>query len=323
MSKQQKQQKENNRMTALPRSPHARPAWRWLAGGLGIAMSLVMLLAGCGGSTTGGSTTSTTHCTVTTPGHLVNSGKLTVATDTTYAPAEFEDPNNPGKFIGYDVELANEIGDRMCLTTQIVKATFGATLLQEISGPALGSQKYDISVSSWTIRDDRLALVHMIPYFQAGESILVPKGNPKNIKSINDMCGKIVAAQDGTAELDELNQANGDQEGDQAPVCKTNKVRIYHNADQSLVAQQVLTNSADASYQDQPVTDYYVKQNSSKLESGGVTVAPAPQGIVVRKDASDMETGIRSALKAMVTDGTYQKILDKWGVGAGAYTSQL
>ncbi len=35
----------------------------------------------------------------------------------------------------------------------------------------------------------------MIPYFQAGESILVPKGNPKNIKTIADMCGKIVAVQ--------------------------------------------------------------------------------------------------------------------------------
>jgi polar amino acid transport system substrate-binding protein len=300
-------------------------SWRPLASGLGIAMSLGLLLAGCGGTTSTGTTTSSTHCTVTTPGHLVQSGKLTVATDTTYAPAEFEDPNKPGTYTGYDVDLANEIGDRMCLTTQIVKATFGLTLLQELSGPALGTQKWDISVSSWTINDDRQKLVNMIPYYQAGESILVLKGNPKGIKSINDMCGKIIAVQDNTAEQSELLDANGegDKSSGQAPVCASNKIRIYHNSDQNLVIQQVLTSSADASYQDQPVTDYYVKNNSSKLESGGITVDPAPQGICVRKDATDMDTAIRTALKAMVADGTYQKILDKWGVSAGAYTSKL
>jgi len=297
--------------------------WTRLAGVLGIIMSLAMLAA-CGGGSTS-TTTSSAHCTVTTPGHLVQSGKLTVATDTTYAPAEFEDPNKPGSYIGYDVELANEIGDRLCLTTQIVKATFGITLLQELSGPTLGTQKWDVSVSSWTINDARLALVNMIPYYQAGESIMVAKGNPKGIKTINDMCGKIVAVQDNTAEQSELADANGegDKSSGQDPVCASNKIRIYHNADQNLVAQQVLTNSADASYQDQPVTDYYVKNNADKLESGGITVAPSPQGICVRKDASDMETAIRTALKAMVLDGTYQKILNKWGVGAGAYTSKL
>jgi polar amino acid transport system substrate-binding protein len=297
-----------------------------LGGSLTAVMGAALLLAGCGGSSsTSGTTTSAAHCTVTTPGHLVQSGKLTVATDTTYAPAEYEDPNKPGSYIGYDIDLANEIGSRLCLTTQIVKATFGLTLLQELSGPALGTQKWDISVSSWTINDARKELVNMIPYFQAGESIMVPKGNPKNIKSIADMCGKIVAVQDNTAEQAEVNDANGegDQSSGQAPVCASNKIRIYHNSDQNLVAQQVLTNSADASYQDQPVTDFYVKNNPGKLESGGITVAPSPQGIVVRKDATDMDTAIRTALKAMVADGTYKKILDKWGVGAGAYTSGL
>jgi polar amino acid transport system substrate-binding protein len=300
--------------------------WRPLAAGLGIAMSVGMLLAGCGGSTTaGGNTSSATHCTVTTPGHLVQSGKLTVATDTTYAPAEFEDPNKPGSYIGYDMDLANEIGSRLCLTTQIVKVTFGITVLQQMAGPSLGTQPYDLSISSWTINDDRKGVVNMIPYFQAGESIMVPKGNPKGIKGISDLCGKIVAVQDNTSEQAELLDANGDgdKSSGQAPVCASNKIRIYHNGDENLVAQQTLTGAADASYQDQPVTDYYVKNNPTKVEATALTVAPAPQGICVRKDASDMDTAVRTALKAMVADGTYASILNKWGVGASAYTTGL
>ncbi len=299
-------------------------AWRPVAAGLGIAMSVGMLLAGCGaGSTSTGTTNSATHCTVTTPGHLVQSGKLTVATDTTYAPAEFEDPNHPGTYTGYDVDLANEIGDRMCLTTQIVKATFGITLLQELSGPALGTQKWDVSISSWTINSDRQKLVNMIPYYQAGESILVPKGNPKGIKSINDMCGHTVAVQNGTVEKDEVEDANGTGDGQsgQAPVCKqANKpITILSYDDQTVVVQQVLNNRADASYQDQPVTDYYVSLNKGKLIDSGITVQPSPEGIVMRKDNPALEQAITTALQNMRSDGTYLRILTAWGVQNLAY----
>jgi polar amino acid transport system substrate-binding protein len=165
----------------------------------------------------------------------------------------------------------------------------------------------------------------MIPYFQAGESILVAKGNPKGIKTIADMCGKIIAVQTDTTEESELKDANGEGDGSsgQEPVCKSNKIRIQSNSDQNIVVQTVVNGQADASYQDEPVTGYYVSQNSSKAEIGGVTVAPAPQGMVVRKDNPDFEAAVRTALKAMVADGTYLNILKKWGVEAGQFTSQL
>jgi polar amino acid transport system substrate-binding protein len=178
-----------------------------------------------------------------------------------------------------------------------------------------------MSISSFTINSDRQQKVDMIPYFTAGESILVQTGNPKNITSIDSMCGKIVAAQDNTVELAELQDANGTGDGSsgQAAVCKDNKIKLVHFASQNDVVLQVVNGSADASYQDQPVTDYYSKQNSGKLESGGITVSPSPQGIVMRKDNSALETAITNALAAMRTDGTYLKILSDWGVQKLAY----
>jgi polar amino acid transport system substrate-binding protein len=296
---------------------------RW-AGVFALASVLALGLAACG-STSGGGATTGANCPDTSNLHLVQSGTLTIASDTTYKPAEFVDPNDPSKFAGYDIELGNEIAKRMCLTPHFITATFGPDLLTAIAGPALGQQRYDMSISSWTINDKRLAQVNMIPYFQAGESILVPKGNPKNIKTIADMCGKIVAVQTDTAEESELKDANGEGDGSsgQEPVCKTNKIRIQSNSDQNIVVQTVVNGQADASYQDQPVTGYYVSQNSSKADIGGVTVAPAPQGMVVRKDNPDFETAVRTALKAMVADGTYLNILKKWGVDSGQYTTGL
>ncbi|HEY7341939.1 MAG TPA: ABC transporter substrate-binding protein [Ktedonobacterales bacterium] len=309
----------------IPASLRTLPKLRRVmtVGAVGAAMGLSLLLAACGASstpTTGGNNANCPSSSTVSSWHLVNPGKLTIASDTTYAPAEYSDPNNPTNFIGYDMDLAREFAKRLCLEPNIIKADFGA-IIPDLSGPALGQQRYDMSISSFTINSDRQQKVDMIPYFTAGESILVQTGNPKSITSIDTMCGKIVAAQDNTVELAELQDANGTGDGSsgQAAVCKNNQIKIVHHPSQNDVVLEVVNGSADASYQDQPVTDYYAKQNSGKLESGGITVDPTPQGIVMRKDNSALETAITNALAAMRTDGTYRKILTNWGVQKLAY----
>lgn len=282
------------------------------SGFIGLALCLTVALSACGGSSAASNGPDY---------HLVSSGKLTIASDTTYAPAEFSDPSNPGTFQGYDMDLARELAKRLNLQPNILKDNFG-DIIPNLTSPALGQGRYDMSISSFTINDDRKQKVDMIPYFTAGESILVQTGNPSHITSIETMCGKIIAAQDNTVEFDELNDANGDGKGDSgAPVgvCKTNKIKIVHNPDQTQVVLQVLNGSADASYQDQPVTEYYIGKNTGKLDTGGVTVSPAPQGIVMRKDNPALETAITNALQAMRADGTYLNILKKWGVEQLAY----
>lgn len=288
-----------------------------------MAGSLALLtLAGCGGTS---STTNTgSNCpsaSTVASWHLVSPGKLTIASDTTYAPAEYEDPSNPGTYIGYDMDIARAMAKQMCLTPVIQKASFDS-IIGDISGPALGSQRYDMSISSFTINDSRKQKVDMIPYFQAGESLLVPAGNPGNLTSdFTSFCGKTIAAQEGTVEIAELQDANGTGDGTsgQKPVCKSNPIKILHYADQTIVVQQVVSGSAQGSYQDSPVTGFYAEQSNGKLITGPVTVQPAPEGIVVRKDNTPLETAITSALTAIRTDGTYKSILTKWGQIDGAY----
>jgi polar amino acid transport system substrate-binding protein len=289
-----------------------------------MAASIALLaMAGCGTSTTGTNTgVSCPSASTQSSWHLVSAGKLTIASDTTYAPAEYKDPNNPTQFTGYDMDLAREISKRLCLTPNIQSATFDS-IIPDMSAAPLGQQKYDMSISSFTINDQRKIKVDMIPYLTAGESILVQKGNPKNIKTFDDMCGKTIAVQNGTVEADEVHDANGSGPGTsgQNPDCKNanNLIKILAYDDQSVVVQQVTSGRADASYQDQPVTGYYAKLSNGKLETGGITVQPSPEGIVVRKDNSPLESAITKALSDMRADGTYKKILTNWGVQDLAY----
>jgi hypothetical protein len=58
---------------------------------------------------------------------------------------------------------------------------------------------------------------------------------------------------------------------------------------------QVLNDRAIASYQDQPVTDYYVSLHKDQPVDSGITVAPSPEGIVVREDNPAQQQAITTA----------------------------
>lgn len=292
------------------------------------ALILSSLLAACGSTNTGGSSptvgptgTPTTNCTIggttfdTTQYHLVAANTLTVASDTTYPPQEFQDPNNPSNYIGSDLDIIKEIGKRLCLSSTVILPTAFDSI---ITGLANG-QRYDLSISAFSITSARLQQVDMVPYFQAGESLLVAPGNPENIQSLNDLCGKKVSVEKGTVELDELNMQNA-----AGNPCASNNINILSFTSQDDVVLQLLNGRADATYQDSPVTGYYVSKNPGKVQQGPITVAPSPEGIVMRKDNPNLENALKKALCSMVQDGTYTKILQNWGQQTGALpTSQF
>ncbi|HEX6776974.1 MAG TPA: ABC transporter substrate-binding protein [Ktedonobacterales bacterium] len=284
-----------------------------------LAILLSSLLAACGSSNTGSSSCNVGGTTFdTSTFHLVASGSLNVASDTTYPPQEFQDPNDPTKFIGSDLDLIREIGKRICLNTVIDKANFD-DIIPALTTPALGHQRYDLSISAFSITPERQQKVNFVPYFQAGESLLVAPGNPQHIQSLDDLCGKSVAVEKATVELDELNGKNDATKGDGK--CAANPINILTFESQDDVVTQLLNGRAVATYQDSPVTGYYVSKNPGKVQQGPITVAPAPEGIVMRKDNANLENAVKKALCSMVSDGKYTSILNQWGQQSGALSA--
>lgn len=285
-----------------------------------LALLLSSLLAACGSSNTGSSSCNVGGTTFdTSTFHLVASGSLNVASDTTYPPQEFQDPNDPTKFVGSDLDIIREIGKRMCLNTVIDKANFD-DIIPALTTPALGHQRYDLSISAFSVTPERQQKVDFVPYFQAGESLLVAPGNPQHIQSLDDLCGKSVAVEKATVELDELTGENdGSNGGDDK--CASNPINILTFESQDDVVTQLLNGRAVATYQDSPVTGYYVSKNPGKVEQGPITVAPAPEGIVLRKDNANLENAVKKALCSMVSDGKYTSILNQWGQQSGALSA--
>lgn len=289
-------------MRSCSTSPR-RASTTWLILSVGVLLSI--LLAACGGNSTSSSTGSSAKASVAAPKDLLTAGTLTVGSDTTYPPQESIDPAT-GKPVGFDVDIITEIAKRMGLQANIQTAKFDSII------DSLSNKRFDVVISAVTINPERQKKVDFVPYFYAGESLLVQKGNPKNLKTVADLCGLAVGVQNGTVEQPELTDGSKACQKSGKPA-----IDITVLQDQTAVVQLLATNRVVATYQDSPVTDYYNKLNPGQFQVGGSVVNAAQEGIVVRKGDSEMFKAVQTAFNQMKADGTYQNIINKWGLKTG------
>jgi polar amino acid transport system substrate-binding protein len=278
-----------------------------------VVLSLLVAACGSGGTPpppTGSNPTSNpTTSTIAPPTDLITPGVLTVGSDTTYPPQEYIDTTT-NKAAGFDVDLITVIAQRMGLQATIVTTKFD-TIIDD-----LVAKRFDVVISAVSITPGRQKKVDFVPYFRAGESLLVQKGNPKNIKSTDDLCGLAVGVQDGTIEQAGLQTTSDNCQEQDKPA-----INMIVLQDQTAVIQLLATNRVVATYQDSPVTDYYIKQHPGQFEVAGSVVEAGPEGIVVRKNDSSMFNAIQAAYNQVKAAGIYHQLILKWGLTSEELTA--
>ncbi|WP_031076907.1 ABC transporter substrate-binding protein [Streptomyces sp. NRRL S-118] len=293
-----------------------------------IAVAGALLLSACGDQTNGGGTTGTTE-----PGKAVSSaplfdklpkkyqdaGVIKVGTDAQYAPMEFEEG---GKIVGIDPDIAAALGKQLGVEFKFTSGTFDGL----ISSLNTGRQDLVMSAMSDTKArqeglDDKGKKVgkgvDFVDYFNSGVSLLVKKGNPQNIKTLDDLCGKKVAVQRGTTYEDTFKQ--------QAVKCdkdKKGKLAIEAFDTDAEAQTRVKSGGAVADMNDYPVAAYIAKTagGGNDFEVTGGQTQAAPFGIAVDKDNTQLRDAIKEALDAIIKNGEYAKVLEKWDVKSSAVT---
>jgi polar amino acid transport system substrate-binding protein len=262
---------------------------------------------GSGAPTTSGTASPT--ATASGPADLVpqairSAGTLRAATDGTYPPNEFTAAD--GKTLqGFDIDLGNALAKELGLTITFSNAKFDS-ILTGIQG-----HRYDVALSSFTDNKERQAKVDFVDYFTAGTSILVKKGNPEGITKLEDLCGKNVALESGTVQVDIAAKA----------ACPAGtKIKVTQLPDDAAARQQVKSGRAVADMNDFPVAAYTAKTSGggNDFEVVGTQYETAPYGIAVGKDLPGLRDALKAALEKLLADGTYKAILDKWDIAQGA-----
>jgi polar amino acid transport system substrate-binding protein len=291
----------------------ARPA-RWTA----VAAALGALLLGACGSPSGATVTTGASASKVAepaldraladalPADVRASGRLRIVTDASYAPASQFAPDGR-TIVGFEPDLGHALGAVLGLEVTFTNADFDQL------GPLVTSGQADLVMSAMTDTAKRERTLDFVNYFSAGSSIVVQRGNPAAITDLGDLCGKAVAVQAGTVQVDLLTHAQRNCGGE--PIT----VRTYPTNDDALV--QLRTGRAAAVLNDYPP--------AAALTTGAVTGSryqlastaqyePGWYGIGVAKPRRQLRNAVQGALQSLLDDGHYGRVLAKWNVTDGA-----
>jgi len=245
---------------------------------------------------------------ITAPSGLKAAGTLTIGTNFGYPPMEDFTGANATVPYGADIDLGRALAAKMGLKANFLNITDFGTIILGLQG-----HRFDIIMSSMNVTPARAKQVNFVPYFLAGQSIVVAKGNPKHIKSLADLSGQAVAIQAGTTEVDAAKAESAKLEKEGKPGIT---VKVYQEDPTAL--QQVGLGRVAAELTDYPVAVYYSTHFASRYQIAGQQYNALPYGIAIRKTDPAILSAIQKAFKLVQKDGEYLKILKKYHLEQGA-----
>ncbi|NPU09196.1 ABC transporter substrate-binding protein [Bradyrhizobium sp. 83002] len=230
-------------------------------------------------------------------------GKTLVNAINPHTPGyESIDPKDPSKYVGFDIDLGEAIGDCLGFKLTYKAVTFAALLTTLASGQA------DIVISDIYATKERAKAADFITYSKVFDGVLVAKGNPKGINGINlSLCGAAAAENTGYVEVPLIQ--------DLAPKCKEAgkpepTIQLYDNNANCI--QAILAGRADTYINDVNTVDQAVKAYPDKLEKAIAVTIPYSVGIAVPKDKPKFRDAVMAALIEVQKEGIHQELLKKW-----------
>jgi L-cystine transport system substrate-binding protein len=215
---------------------------------------------------------------------------LTIGTEATYPPFSYRDKKT-NDITGYDVEVAKEVAKRLDM-----KPKFVATEWKNMF-TSLDSKRFDLVANQVTITDERKQkYVFSDPYTVSGGQVIVNKDN-NDIKSIDDLKGKVVGTTQGSNYAAEAEKAGA-------------KIKYYKGIAQVLTDLDV--NRVDAAMNDQLFILTELKKTDYKVKAVGEPFNKNEMAFAFRKEDKELTEKVNKALEEMKKDGTLKEISENY-----------
>lgn len=259
-----------------------------------------LLAVGCGVSP--GKNPGKTTAAVKVPASALGQpGTIRYCSDISSPPLEFY--VNGQQPTGSDVELGNAIAAQLGVKPVWVNTAFAGII------PALQAGHCDAILSQLFDKPARRAVVDFVDYMNSSEAVLVRKGNPLHISGIASLCGLHVAAETGTTVTDFLAQ--------QSKTCTAHgrkPIAVQTFLRDSDALNQLGLGHVDAYGTTVETGGYDMSKNPATFQIAGPPFGQIPTGIATTKQNAALHRAIATAFAALQRNGTYQKIMTKWGL---------
>ena len=236
---------------------------------------------------------------------------IRVASDIPYPPWEMFDPPTSKNPAGFDYDLSQALGKKIG-----VPVTFNTTPFDSIILSIKGGKNDMIMSDMYDNLEREQQGVSFVDYAIDGTSILVKKGNPDGITTLDQLAGKTVACESGTTQQAFLQKQNKTfAAAGQAQM----KILALPNQPAALLA--VTSGRAVGDLTDHSTASYVAGKTNGGNTFEVVTDSKFPNGYdpqmvgigIVAKNTQLIDT-VQKALQALIDDGSYQKIIAKYGL---------
>ena len=202
---------------------------------------------------------------------------LTVGMEGTYAPYTYHDEN--GTLTGFEVDMANAIGEKMGYDVQFVETEWDSITA------ALDAGNFDVVMNQVTITDERKEKFDFSTPYIYSKPVLIVAADNTDINSFEDINGK-KAAEGLTSNFSDI----------------------------ALAMECVLSGEADCAINDELTYAYWKQQkggeDSTKIVAETDNVNSS--AIMVKKGNDELIEKLNYAIDELLADGTVKEISEKY-----------
>ncbi|MFJ2268833.1 ABC transporter substrate-binding protein [Streptomyces sp. NPDC087849] len=244
------------------------------------------------------------------PAGVRSSGTLAIASSIGSPPGATYLPD--GKTVaGTDIDFADAVARKLGLRLKREVASFEAIL------PALDSGKYDVGTGNFGVTEERRRTIDFVTYINDGQGFAVRDDSGlKDVTDLTQLCGLTVGTGAGTT-FEVTLEENRHRCSDAGK--KPYEVKTY--SDQGAIWGSLQQGRSDVVMSTINGLRYAVEQQE------GVRFLNEFKRLDVGfafKKGTPLAPAFQAAVNSLKADGTYDRILKKWGIGASAIkTSQI
>lgn len=209
-----------------------------------------------------------------------------------------------GKEEGFVVDALNAVAEKMGVKTEITNIPFASILT------SIQADRIDLGVGAFIDTKSREEIVDFVDYIVTGTVTVVPEGNPKNITGPDALCGFAATVVQGTPYEAHLKRFSQECVDAGKPA-----IELATTATTPDSILMVKSGRADVWFNSVGGASWALETgggNMEGFETVGESFGPDYQGVAALKGNDKLTNTVFQAFQEIVSDGTYDELLDKW-----------
>jgi polar amino acid transport system substrate-binding protein len=234
----------------------------------------------------------------TLPDRIAARGSLILAITPNYPPMELRDPAS-NALTGFDVDLGEALARKLGVKVEWQETAFEQML------PAVATGRVDAILSGMSDLASRHDAASFVDYLRSGPQFFALASRAGEFSDMRALCGKSVGASRRTSfpkEIEAWSQGH----------CGDKPIAFVGTEGSADARTQLRQGRIDAAVQGNETLSYVMAQEPNVYASIGAPIGAQLTGIAVAKDDAALQNAIAGALDALIADGTYKALLDKW-----------